>query len=149
MLLFKIDLSRAFRQLPIDPGDYNLLCLHWKDGFYSDVQCPFGHKFGSLICTRLVQFFRYLMWQRNYDVFCYVDDVIGCVRKDKAQEAYEYLLKLLQDLNLAQEKTYLIINQVLYGLKIQEQDNKFTSTAFIQRKIVASLGFLLNFTSTH
>ena len=26
-LIYKIDLSRAFRQLPIDPHDYNLLCL--------------------------------------------------------------------------------------------------------------------------
>ena len=59
----------------------------------------FGHRFGSLICTRLVQFFGYLMKRRNYDVFCYVDDVIGCVCDTHAQEAYEYLLKLLEDLN--------------------------------------------------
>ena len=29
-LLYKIDLSRAFRQLPVDPYDYNLLCLQWS-----------------------------------------------------------------------------------------------------------------------
>ena len=29
MLIYKVDLARAFRQLRIDPGDYNLLCLKW------------------------------------------------------------------------------------------------------------------------
>ena len=34
--LYKIDLSRAFCQLRIDPMDYNLLCLKWGDSYYSD-----------------------------------------------------------------------------------------------------------------
>ena len=35
--LFKIDLSRAFRQLRIDSRDYNLLTLKWGGQYYSDV----------------------------------------------------------------------------------------------------------------
>ena len=42
-LIYKVDLSRAFRQLPIDPSDYNLLCLKWGGKYYSDKFCPFGH----------------------------------------------------------------------------------------------------------
>ena len=60
-LIYKIDLSRAFRQLSFDPYDYNLLCLKWKEGYYSDLFCPFGHRSGSMACTRLSDFFRYLM----------------------------------------------------------------------------------------
>ena len=29
--MLKIDLSRAFRQLKVDPEDYPLLCLEWQE----------------------------------------------------------------------------------------------------------------------
>ena len=35
-LLYKVDLSRAFRQLRIDPIDFNLLCLKWESRYFSD-----------------------------------------------------------------------------------------------------------------
>ena len=31
--IFKVDISRAFRHVPIDPGDLDLLGLHWRDYF--------------------------------------------------------------------------------------------------------------------
>ena len=97
--MYKIDLSRAFRQLPIDPYDYNLLCLKWKREYYSDQFCPFGHRFGSLSCSRLSDFFRYLMWQEGHVIFNYVDDLIGIGPDSSVQVAYKKLLKILQDLN--------------------------------------------------
>ena len=60
-LIYKIDLSRAFCQLPSDPHDYNLLCLKWKERYYLDLFCPYSHKLGSMASTRLSVFFRYLM----------------------------------------------------------------------------------------
>ena len=38
-LIYKIDLSRAFRQLPVDPHDYNLLCLKWKNSYFDFYFC--------------------------------------------------------------------------------------------------------------
>ena len=29
--IFKVDISRAFCHVPIDPGDLDLLGLHWSD----------------------------------------------------------------------------------------------------------------------
>ena len=55
-LLYKIDLSRGFRQLPIDPYDYNLLCYRWKGQYFCDLACPFGHKLGSNFCTKMTFF---------------------------------------------------------------------------------------------
>ena len=52
-VLYKIDLSRAFRQIRIDPSDYNLLCLKGRDKYFSDLYCPFGHRSGSMVMTRL------------------------------------------------------------------------------------------------
>ena len=40
--MFKIDFSRYFCQLPIDPGDYSLLCFSWKGEVYFDKVSPQG-----------------------------------------------------------------------------------------------------------
>ena len=32
--VFKVDLSRAFRQLFVDPKDLDLLCLYWHDSYF-------------------------------------------------------------------------------------------------------------------
>ena len=76
-LLYKIDLSSAFRQLPVDSYDYNLLCLKWNSAYFCDLFTPFGSVFGSSNCTRLVELFRYSARQRGPFALCYVDDVIG------------------------------------------------------------------------
>ena len=34
-MMYKIDLARAFRQLPVDPCDYPLLCLQWENQYYN------------------------------------------------------------------------------------------------------------------
>ena len=90
---FKIDLSRAFCQLRINPRDYNLLTLKWGGQYYSDVYCPFGHRSGSMACTRLTDFFRYIMRQQGYTIFNYIDDLVGIGPLSTVGEAYKYLLE--------------------------------------------------------
>ena len=51
-LLYKIDVSRAFRHVKVDPGDYDLLGLDWH-GRYVDTCVPFGTRHGSQIFQRL------------------------------------------------------------------------------------------------
>ena len=46
--LYKVDVSRAFRHVKVDPGDYDLLGLHWR-GAYVDTCMPFGTRHGSQI----------------------------------------------------------------------------------------------------
>ena len=45
-LLYKVDISRAFRHIRIDPGDIDLLGLHYKHT-YLDVSMPFRYRLGS------------------------------------------------------------------------------------------------------
>ena len=96
--LFKIDLSRAFRQLRIDPRDYNLLTLKWGGQYYSDVYCPFGHRSGSMACTRLTDFFRYIMRQQGFTIWNYIDDLVGIGPLSTVGKAYKFLLELLDNL---------------------------------------------------
>ena len=51
---YKINLSRAFRQIPRDRHSYNFQCLKWQPECYSDQFCPFGYRFGSLSIGHIV-----------------------------------------------------------------------------------------------
>ena len=48
--LFKRDLSRAYRQSPVDPADYPFLGYSWRNAFYCDIVLPFGLRSANL-CT--------------------------------------------------------------------------------------------------
>ena len=52
-LLFKADIERAFRNLPIDPRDVRFLGLHWGGALHFDCSMPFGFVHGSSCCQRL------------------------------------------------------------------------------------------------
>ena len=47
-LLYKTDISMAFRHIKIDPGDYHLLGLK-LDSYFIDSCFPFGFRHGSAI----------------------------------------------------------------------------------------------------
>ena len=42
VMLSKIDISRVFRNLCVDPRDFDLLGLRWKDNSHLDVSIPWG-----------------------------------------------------------------------------------------------------------
>ena len=42
VLIAKVDLKHAFRQCPVHPDDWPLLCYKWEDQYYVDVRLPFG-----------------------------------------------------------------------------------------------------------
>ena len=46
--IFKVDISRAFRHIRIDPGDLDLLGLQHLDQYYLDLSLPFGYRLGSI-----------------------------------------------------------------------------------------------------
>ena len=49
---FKIDISRAFRHVRIDPGDIDLLGLRFRDQYYADLALPFGFRLGSIFFSK-------------------------------------------------------------------------------------------------
>ena len=69
--IFKADISRAFRHVPID---LDLLGLHW-----GDFSLPFGFKHGSSIFQRLSDAIRFIMTQENHVIWNYIDDFFVCV----------------------------------------------------------------------
>ena len=98
-LLYKIDISRAFRHVKIDPRDYFLLGLKHQD-YYLYTCLLFRYRNGSRIFQRLSDAIRFIMKSQGYDVINYIDDVIGFSTISTAKPSFEALTKLLQKLGL-------------------------------------------------
>ena len=98
--MFKIDISRAFRQLKVDPGDIHLLGLK-QEGYFIDQSVPFGYRHGSIFFEKVTDSIRYIMRKHGFNnLFNYVDDLIYCDLPQNIYQAYEFLLKLLPKLGL-------------------------------------------------
>ena len=98
-LLYKIDISCAFRHVRIDPRDYFLLGLKHQD-YYLDTCLPIGYRNGSGIFQRLSDAIRFIMKSQGHDVINYIDDVIGFGTTSTARPSFETLTKLLTNLGL-------------------------------------------------
>ena len=99
--IFKVDISRAFRHLRIDPGDIDLLALQHRDKLYIDLSLPFGYRLGAFFFREISDAVRYIMSQNGHNsLLNYIDDLIYCALPSKIHEPYHFLLTLLQELGL-------------------------------------------------
>ena len=73
--VFKVDISRAFRNVRIDPADALRLRICWQDRYYLDRNLPFGAVHGTAIFQRITDFIRFLMAQQGFTVYNYIDDI--------------------------------------------------------------------------
>ena len=107
-LMFKVDISRAFRQLKVDPGDIDLLGLK-QDAYFIDQSVPFGYRHGSNFFEKKTDSIHYIMKKHGFNnLFNYVDDLIYCDLPSKIYPAYQFLLQLLPKLGLDINKKKLV-----------------------------------------
>ena len=95
--LYKIDISRAFRHIKVDPLDYDLLGLHWRH-IYINTCVRFGSRHGSQIFQRISDAVRHIMRRHGHKVINYVDDYVGFGVPSDARASYDLLYDLLQKL---------------------------------------------------
>ena len=86
--LFKKDLSRAYRQLRIDPRDYHLLGLLHHNNLYFDVAPPFGLRSAAMMCQRTTSAVTYMFQSMGYHCTNYIDDCGGADCAENAQSAF-------------------------------------------------------------
>ena len=99
--IFKVDISRAFRQLKVDPGDIDLLGLQHRDQLYLDLSLPFAYRLGSFFFSKISDSIRFIMAKNGHNALLnYIDDLIYCGLPSNINQSYEFLLNLLQDLGL-------------------------------------------------
>lgn len=99
-LLYKLDLQRAYRQLPIDPKDYHLLGFRFNNLLYFDTRCPFGLKTSAMICQRTTKAVVHCFTQLGFFADVYLDDFYGADSPARASTAFTSLRQLLQELGL-------------------------------------------------
>ena len=84
-LMFKIDISRAFRQLKVD-----LLGLK-HDSYFIDQSLLFGYRHRSIFFEKVTDRIRYIMRKHCFNnLFIYVDDLIYCDLPSKIYEATNF-----------------------------------------------------------
>ena len=107
-LIYKIDISGAFRHLCIDPGDIYLLGIKHNECFL-DGSLPFGFRHGSVFfqcCSDAICFIMQLHgFHRLYN---YIDDVIYVRLPQDIYKSHEFLQYLLQDLELEISKSKFV-----------------------------------------
>ena len=95
-LLFKADLSRAYRQLRSDPLDWPLLGIHWDEEDYVDVSVPFGLRHGASACQRTTEAVaRVVKEESGAIVHPYIDDTAAASIPLEAQAHYNNLLEVM------------------------------------------------------
>ena len=103
--LWKADLSRAYMQLRLDPGDIPLLGLKFDGLIYLEVCPSFGCRLSGAACQRTTNAVVYLMRKAGYTTLAYLDDFCGIARtRQEAQHAYDAFIGLAADLGLALAK---------------------------------------------
>jgi hypothetical protein len=99
IMLYKIDLAWAFRQIPIDPLDVAYLGISWGEE-YIDTALPFGFRHGRTICQRITDAVRFILSKCNIQVINYIDDFIAIVPAGRAFEMFEITKSILSDIAL-------------------------------------------------
>ena len=90
-LLFKRDLSRAFRQFPVDPADLDKLGFEWRGDIYIDRVLAMGFRTAGIACQRTTNIIVYICEKEGVDILNYFDDLGGAETKEKAQWAFKFL----------------------------------------------------------
>ena len=98
--LFKVDISRTFRNVRIDPGDAIHLGIRWNNQYFLDQNLPFGAVHGTAIFERITDLIRHIMARKGFLVWKYIDDIYACCHKDVAQAAFHDLLDTIRLLGL-------------------------------------------------
>ncbi len=100
-LLYKRDLRRTYRQIPVCPGDIHHLGISWRGKTFIDRVLPFGLRSAAMICQRVTSAVSFMLSNdEGYEVINYLDDFGGAELPDNAFHAYEALGSTLAELGL-------------------------------------------------
>ena len=107
-MMFKIDLSRYFRQLPLDPGDYSMIGYIINGELYFDKVLPMGMRSAPYIAQRVTNAIAHIHRWMKFFLLNYVDDFVGAEHKENIWKAYQALATLLEQLRVDTSKDKLV-----------------------------------------
>lgn len=103
-MVYKRDLKRAFRQIPIDPGDLHFLGYFWKNNLFIDKNAPMGLRTSAMMCQRITSAIVHIHKQLGYSSINYVDDLAGAAPSPIADDAFQKLGKVIENAGFVESK---------------------------------------------
>ena len=148
--LFKIDLSRAYRQLRSDPRDWPFLGISWAGGQYVDTAIPFGLRHGASACQRTSEAVSAITFHKCQAVTLpYVDDTAGSSLPHQSQAHYQGTLETMDELGLqvapakcqapSTEMEWVGVSYNTVDMTMQIAPTKVTEAAGMCRAFLASI----------
>lgn len=103
-LLFKKDLRRAYRQIPICPSSYSLVAYVWNKHIFCDCVLTMGLRNAASICQSVTNAVVFILFKLGIMILNYLDDLAGAETKSNAQFAYDTLGMVLSKCGLEEAK---------------------------------------------
>ena len=99
--MYKLDLSRGYRQLRLDPLDWPLTAIKHKNALYMDICPPFGLRTAALMMERTTLAVSYIHGLYGFLTKPYIDDFGGAEDSlDRAGEGLDTLQKIVKTVGL-------------------------------------------------
>ena len=98
-VLFKVDVARAFRNLPVDPADCLKFGLKVNNKFFMDKSVAFRWVHGTSSYQLISAAIAYIM-KDQVNLHCYIDDYVSVHPRLKADKLFQNLCSLLHELGL-------------------------------------------------
>lgn len=98
--LYKVDRKSAYKFENLDPGDVHLMGMVVDGKFYFDSTLVMGARHAAGCCHRTTSALIYIHNSHGYDSTCFIDDMAGGEIEARADEAFQHLRDLLNELNV-------------------------------------------------
>ena len=107
-LIFKIDVSRAFRNLRVDPVDVLKLGISWHGSYYLDSLIAFGWLLGTSAFQMVADAIAHIMTSKDGKVRPYVDDFVVVAEEDIAESLFENLANIFNKVGLPMNRDKIV-----------------------------------------
>ena len=87
--MFCCNITQSYRQLPLDPADWPLVCLKAGDSYYADVRLPFGLCWAMACCQDITSLIVKDLAGKGLHLPNYIND-FGCVEGSHIQAAKHF-----------------------------------------------------------
>ena len=104
-LLFKTDLSRAYRQLSYDPSAFNKVAWVWKKKtHFCDTVLCMGSRSSAYCCQKFTNAISFILFKLGIYILNYLDDLASAELKENAVFAFKTLQAILQKCGIDEAK---------------------------------------------
>ena len=86
--LYATDVTWAYRQLPLDPGDWSLTCFQFEGRYYIDISLPFGLRWAASHCQDITNCVTRDLKRQGLTLLNYIDDFWGVAASRAAADQH-------------------------------------------------------------